>query len=88
MVSRQDNPTLERLYAMDSGLSQAQLEQALPLVLEGTPQTNEDDGTDQVEKKQASKKRAQPKKTSSTGTTKTIFPFVNKILFIKLITQD
>ena len=62
---------------MDSGLSQAQLEQALPLVLEGTPQTNEDDGTDQVAKKQTSKKRMQTKKTSSTGTTKTIFSFVN-----------
>ena len=62
---------------MDSGPSQAQLEQELPLVLEGTPQSIEDHGTDQVAKKQASKKRVQTKKTSSTGTTKTIFSFVN-----------
>ena len=66
---------------MDPGLgtrsSEVQLVQELPLVHEGTPQTNEDDGTDQVPKKLTSKKRVQTKKSSSTGTTKTIFPLVN-----------
>jgi hypothetical protein len=77
LTSRQDNPTLERLYAIDSGSSEVQLVQELPLVLEGTPQTNEDDGTDQIAKKLTSKKRVQTKKTTSTGTTKTIFSLVN-----------
>ena len=62
---------------LDSGSSEVQLVQELPLVHEGTPQTNEDDGTDQVPKKLSSKKRVQTKKPSSTGTTKTIFPLVN-----------
>ena len=73
LTLRQDNPTLERLYAVESRPSQDQLEQELPLVLVGTPLPTEDDGTDKVPKKGGAKKKVQRKKASTSGETNTLF---------------
>ena len=71
LSSRIDNPILGRVSVQDIQESDTQLSQPLPLVLEGTPLEDQDDGTDKIPKKAVQKKKP-PKKTTTQGKQSTL----------------